>query len=333
MTILHEINDGPGFCLEELAPAELELVRGIITEQYLERIGELQPELVPRARERGIARYHTLPIAFDHGKSWPKQSRLLDAKYVSAFSRMGFFRRIRRQIGPSAVISHDELNWRLVRPNQPGDIGPIHADKWFWDAGYGYGSMPEGFDRFKVWMAIHTEPGSNGLCVKPNSHRREWRHHFEDEGRCQQAGLRRGPECAGDGTASVGRGTDGDVPRRTAPRRRRESRVDSAGSASNSPCCSTARTPSGRWPVSAATPRRLLEPRCTDPAGRPGPMLLHKLRAAGHLAWLLVWGNVRAVGRGMREGSRSGLRRAAPGNRSTCGWDSSRVYSFAASSG
>jgi hypothetical protein len=179
MAILQEINDGPGFCLEELAPSELEFVRKIITDQYLERLGELQPDLVESARRRGIARYHTLPIAFDHSRSWPKAKRLLDSRFVEDFSRMVFFRRIQRQIGLSAVISHDELNWRLVRPDEPGDVGPIHADKWFWDAGYGYGSMPDGFDRFKVWMAIHTEPGSNGLCVKPDSHRREWRHHFE----------------------------------------------------------------------------------------------------------------------------------------------------------
>ncbi len=181
MVILDEINEGPGFCLEGLAPNELEFVRGLIFDQYLSRIGQLQHDLVPIARERGIARYHTLPTTFEHGKSWPKASRLLDPKYVADFSRMGFFRRIQSQIGPTAVISHDKLNWRLVRPNQPSDIGPIHADKWFWDAGYGYGSMPDGFDRFKVWIAIHTEPGANGLCVKPHSHRQEWKHHFEEK--------------------------------------------------------------------------------------------------------------------------------------------------------
>ena len=153
----------------------------MITDQYLGRLGQLQPDVVPLARERGIARYHTLPITFDHGKSWPKATRLLAARHVEDFAKMGFFRRIHEQIGSSSVISHDELNWRLVRPNQPADIGPVHADRWFWDAGYGYGSMPTGFDRFKVWMAIHTEPGANGLCVKAGSHRREWKHHFEEK--------------------------------------------------------------------------------------------------------------------------------------------------------
>jgi len=181
MRILDELTDGPGFCLEQFAPAELDFVRGLIEAQYLGRLGTLQPDILRTARERGIARYHTLPITFDHAKAWPKTARLLDAKYIADFSRMGFFRRIRAQLGPSAVISHDELNWRLVRPNQPTDIGPLHADKWFWDAGYGYGSMPAGYDRFKVWCAIHTEPGANGLCVKSGSHRQTWRHHVEEK--------------------------------------------------------------------------------------------------------------------------------------------------------
>jgi len=181
MVILDRIMNSPGYCLDELTPLELEQIRGLITDQYLDRLGQLQPDLVPLARERGIARYHTLPIAFDHSKSWPKAARLLDSKHVADFARLRFFRHIRRQLGPSAIISHDELNWRLVRPNQPSDIGPVHADKWFWDAGYGYGSMPAGFDRFKVWMAIHTQPGANGLCVKPESHRRDWNHHFEEK--------------------------------------------------------------------------------------------------------------------------------------------------------
>jgi hypothetical protein len=182
MVLLEEIVDGAGFLLEELAPAELDNVRGLITAQYLNRLEQLQPSIVNLARERGIENYHTLPIEFDHSKCWPKATRLLDAKNVKDFSEMGFFRRIRQQIGPSALISNDELNWRLVRPNQRSDIGPIHADKWFWDAGYGYGSMPESFDRFKVWIAVHTEPGANGICVKPSSHRQEWKHHFEEKG-------------------------------------------------------------------------------------------------------------------------------------------------------
>jgi hypothetical protein len=179
MVILHELTDGPGYALDELTAGELEFVRGRITTQYLGRLAELQPGLVEQARAAGTERYHTLPIDFDHTSSWPKDARLLPARHVADFASMGFFRRIRRQLGPRAVISHDELNWRLVRPGRPEDVGPVHIDRWFWDGGYG--SMPPGFDRFKVWIAVYTEPGANGLSVKPHSHKRaDWKFHFED---------------------------------------------------------------------------------------------------------------------------------------------------------
>jgi hypothetical protein len=178
MNILYELTDGPGYCVGySLSPEELSHVNDMITQQYLERLAVLAPDLVERARKIGIEQYHQLPIPFDHGKVWGKHSRLLPDRCLAAFPRMRFYRQIEEQLG-SVVISHDELNWRLVRPNQPGDVGPVHADKWFWDAGYG--SMPEGSDRFKIWIPIHTEAGRNGLLVKPHSHKsKEWKHHFE----------------------------------------------------------------------------------------------------------------------------------------------------------
>jgi len=183
MRILTELTDGPGYTLDVLSDGELQLLREIITRQYQDRLQKLQPDLLPLAQTAGIANYHTLPIRFDHASCWPKETRLLDAGNVSSITQMGFFRRIRRELGDSASISHDELNWRIVRPGYPGDVGPVHADKWFWDAGYGCGVMPLGYDRFKIWIAIHTEPGANGLCIKPGSHRvTTWKHHFEDRG-------------------------------------------------------------------------------------------------------------------------------------------------------
>src|SRR5207237_1422761 len=106
--------------------------------------------------------------------------------------------------GPSAVISHDELNWRVVRPNQPTDVGPIHADKWFWDAGYGYGSMPAGYDRVKIWIGVYTEPGVKGLTVKPDSHRsNHWAGHLGGRGRRLELRTRNGDTGAGHARVQV----------------------------------------------------------------------------------------------------------------------------------
>jgi hypothetical protein len=152
-------------------------VRRMITRHYLERMAVLAPELLDTAADVGIENYHTLSILFDHAASWPKETRLLPHQHLADFMSMGFYQQIEEQFGP-VRISHDELNWRLVRPGQPSDVGPVHLDKWFWDGGYG--SMPPGYDRFKIWIPICTEPGANGLLVKPFSQKKsDWRHYFE----------------------------------------------------------------------------------------------------------------------------------------------------------
>jgi hypothetical protein len=184
MHVHYELTEGPGYYTRlRLTEPELASVRGMINRQYLDRLNEFAPNLIERAAAIGVDMYHSLPITFDHASSWTKSKRLLDAAHVAEFSKMEFFHEVEKHFGPS-TISHDELNWRLVRPNIPGDVGPVHADKWFWDAGYdagyGPGQMPDGLDRFKIWIPIHSEPGANGLMVKPKSHQFDgWKRHFE----------------------------------------------------------------------------------------------------------------------------------------------------------
>ena len=97
MTILHEINDGPGFCLEELAPAELELVRG----DHHRAVPQADRRVAAGTRhaEHGNAgspattRCRSRSTTASPGRSsrdcWTRSTS-------SDFSRMGFFRRIRR---------------------------------------------------------------------------------------------------------------------------------------------------------------------------------------------------------------------------------------------
>ena len=74
-------------------------------------------------------------------------------------------------------LGRELIYWRLVRPNQPSDIGPLHADSWFWNLGHG--KTPHNVDRVKVWVPLHCESGRNGLCVVPDSQKKEWRYHGE----------------------------------------------------------------------------------------------------------------------------------------------------------
>src|SRR5687767_1426785 len=93
--ILADLTEGPGYSTGlKLGGAELAAIRGMITRQYLDRFGRREPRLVSRAAELGIENYHQLPIGFDHGGAWPKESRLLPVAHVTDFMQMGFFREI-----------------------------------------------------------------------------------------------------------------------------------------------------------------------------------------------------------------------------------------------
>jgi hypothetical protein len=177
MDFWRELNDGSGFVVEQLTADELASVRCMIEWQYLEQLDAIAPKVADAAAQGGIEHYHTLQLPFDHGTFWEKNRRVLGAECVGPIESMGFFRRIQMML-PSARIYQPDLMWRIVRPNQPTDVGPVHADKWFWDAGNG--DIDPGWGRFKIWIAIATEPGRNGLSVKPHSHKSDrWKRHFE----------------------------------------------------------------------------------------------------------------------------------------------------------
>ena len=75
----------------------------------------------------------------------------------------------------------ENVYWRLVRPGN-SDIGSIHADRWFVELGY-YGEeiKDPSYERVKMWIAIYTKPGKNGLLVIPSSHRKlDWKWHEEE---------------------------------------------------------------------------------------------------------------------------------------------------------
>ena len=63
-----------------------------------------------------------------------------------------------------------EIYWRLVRPDSPSDVGPFHADSWFWSINKDWSFPSSCTKRFKVWISIQSEPGLNGLLVVPGSH-------------------------------------------------------------------------------------------------------------------------------------------------------------------
>jgi hypothetical protein len=177
MRIHDAVWPGPGYFLGQcLTRQELQAVRQMISAQLHERLRVIDSALADEAVQRGIENYHLLQHSLDHGEVWTKQARIWSAEFVPALKRMSFYQAVVEEF-EDVVTSDEELIWRLVRPNAAEDVGPMHADGWFWDLGHGH--APPGYDRFKIWIPVFTEPGYNGLCVVPHSHKRDWKHHTE----------------------------------------------------------------------------------------------------------------------------------------------------------
>lgn len=170
----------PGFKLEK---DEIELAKNLIKEQWLNIIKQHEPSLWQRFDKVGIERYHELSHLLNHGLIWKKSNRILSKKAAEIVRSMSIIKNIEKAYGPVIIvdeenIGYEEIDWRLVRPNQLSDIGPLHTDDWFLKLGHGV-TPPANMKAIKVWVALCCEPGLNGLKIVPHSHKKEWRYHGE----------------------------------------------------------------------------------------------------------------------------------------------------------
>ena len=163
-------------------PDELRRVRQLIRAQWLQRIAQCYPQTIDKFREIEMDRYHELSSLVDHKSLWPKKARILSPLAVREIRSMSLVKTLERELGSFEIsdeedIGHEEMYWRLVRPGTQTDVGPLHADAWFWELGHG--ETPANHQRVKVWIAIYCDPGQNGFRMVPGSHKRQWRYHGE----------------------------------------------------------------------------------------------------------------------------------------------------------
>lgn len=182
--IKSELDDGKGYVWGRgLLPNELEEVKGFLINQWIDVITKSSPEHASIFKHNGIERYHELAHLVDHASLWTKSSRMFSKKVVDKILNMTLVRNLESIYGPIEIvdeenIGYEEIDWRLVRPNEYTDVGPFHADSWFLALGHGV-TPPAGKRAIKIWVAIITEPGKNGLKVVPYSQKRSWRYHGE----------------------------------------------------------------------------------------------------------------------------------------------------------
>ena len=189
MNIKEKIFGEPGFSADlSLNSQELSFFQDAIQSQWLSRIAEIYPHFVEKYGQEKINNYHRYSAEINHEALWPKQHRLLSQNIVEDIKNFDFIAKLKSDFGPfssSNVVfdtkvkdDEQEIYWRLVRPGVTSDIGPLHADKWFHNlvGGSDYGMFPPETTTVKMWIAIYTEPGLNGLLVVPNSHHKDWKY-------------------------------------------------------------------------------------------------------------------------------------------------------------
>ena len=161
-----------GIKLEE---AELEEIQNLIRRSWEGHLISTYPQHEALIRQTALDDYHRIAAHFDHSSIWPKRVRLFEPQAVSKIKAFDFFKSLHDMFGDFIVsneeeIYPEEIYWRLVRPLPEGsaDIGPIHADAWFWDLGHG--KTPEQHTRVKFWASVFNEAGASGFTFVPGSH-------------------------------------------------------------------------------------------------------------------------------------------------------------------
>ena len=115
--------------------------------------------------------YFNLQSNLLHESISNKSIRIFDAIELQQIKNTSFFNRLYDYFGNFSITNEEsqldeEIYWRIVRPKMVNDVGPLHADLWFWTRN----SYKIGNDdvRIKVWIMLYgSEPGFNLIS---NSH-------------------------------------------------------------------------------------------------------------------------------------------------------------------
>jgi len=176
---LSQVFGWKGYCTDcRLRSDELKLLRQITTEAWLDVLQRVVPDKIKLFEENGIEQYHRLSHLVDHARVWTTQSRTYPPRAVDVISSFSFLNdlakeypgyRIGSAMPPYGDWGKTRINWRLVRPGNGIDLGPIHADHWFdpvADPSYPDPKMV----RVKIWVPIYLEEGLTGFAYLPGSH-------------------------------------------------------------------------------------------------------------------------------------------------------------------
>jgi hypothetical protein len=153
---------------------ELTRIRELIKDRLVENARALSPQAAAEIESTDLSQYHTVADKYDHSKLLSKLGRILPKRMVDEIKQMSFFDYARKAFGPFYLsdeegIGHEQICFRVVRPNRREDVGSLHRDSWFWD--YYEFSVPPGVSRAKAWVPVCGTSDLAGLLLAPGSHK------------------------------------------------------------------------------------------------------------------------------------------------------------------
>lgn len=170
-----------GYAIERLlSDNELSGLRERINEQILKVLRQHDPQaaLFLEKSNNPLSIYHQIGSRDKHGSCWIKKNRILGEAETEWFENTEGVTQLLSKLGAVRIsdeegIGRSNYYWRITRPSAQEDVGPIHRDEWFWLLNDNFNEDLTGLKRVKVWIAIQTEPGKNGLMVQPYSQQRK----------------------------------------------------------------------------------------------------------------------------------------------------------------
>lgn len=179
--IYQSLDLGDGYILGTLSTEDLDILRNVIEKQYRDRLLAVYPAQKELIEAVPLESYHSLTF-MDHKILWPKDERTLSESDICIFKETNFFKGLENIFGDTTITNEDktrsqEIYWRLVRPQNADDVGPLHADSWFWNLHNG--GIDKNFRRLKIWISIFNQPKQNGFRLIPNSQKIAYKYQGE----------------------------------------------------------------------------------------------------------------------------------------------------------
>lgn len=169
INIKQQIDHGSGFSIVNMDKEESKFIKKQINNQFNEVLS------ANGLKKTKFEDYHKEKLSDDLHKSlWTRENRngskklskfLTESKLLKNLS--GEFKDL--EFSREVDKNKPDIYWRIVRPNKSHDVGPIHADEWFWDSNKW--NIPKGKTCLKIWMML-SEGINEGLSMIEGSQKK-----------------------------------------------------------------------------------------------------------------------------------------------------------------